>query len=202
MIVLSLCDYTTTMVQPWLEAGYECWCVDVQHPPGCQYLPQFGGGQLVKVGADINSWLPPRADYAIVFAFPPCTNLAISGARWFKEKGLQGLAEGFRLVERCAEIAAWTEAPWMLENPVSTISSYWRKPDYTFHPWNYTVPNESKKTCLWTGGGFVMPPFEVTERPSNVQERVWKLPPSEDRANLRSATPEGFARAVFEANRR
>jgi hypothetical protein len=198
-IVLSLCDVTTTMVRPWLAAGYECWCVDLQHPTG-----EHREGQLVRVGADLRTWLPPRGEYAIVFAFPPCTHLAVSGARWFREKGLSALIEGLTLVDRCREIAQWTAAPWMLENPVSTISSYWREPDYAFDPCDfggYLTPTGdayTKRTCLWTGGGFIMP--QPSPVPATEGSRMHLLPPSEERANLRSATPAGFARAVFEAN--
>lgn len=97
-----------------------------------------------------------------------------------------------------------SRAPWMLENPVSRLSSLWRKPDHAFHPCDFAGYVEgldayTKKTCLWTGGGFVMPPTMRVE-PSE-GSRMHLMPPSEDRANLRSATPEGFARAVFLANR-
>jgi hypothetical protein len=182
------------MVQPWLEAGYECWCVDTQHPPG-----ETREGNLVLVGADILTWLPPRREYVIAFAFPPCTNLSVSGARWFRDKGLDGLARGIALVERCALICQWTEAPWMLENPVSVLSSYWRMPDHTFQPWQYGDPF-SKKTCLWTGHGFHMPPPQVLVRPADTQEKVWRMAPSADRGDKRSETPMGFARACYAAN--
>jgi hypothetical protein len=185
------------MVQPWLEAGYECWIVDVQHAPG-----ETREGRLVKVGADLTrGYLPPRRDYAAAFAFPACTNLAVSGARWFQEKGLRGLLEGLELVERCREILAWTDAPWMLENPVSTISSYWRKPDHSFQPWQYG-DLYTKKTCLWTGGGFVMPSPQFLSEPEGVTAKIHLMPPSPERSDLRSVTPAGFARAVFEANHR
>ncbi|AMV20448.1 hypothetical protein [Planctomyces sp. SH-PL14] len=197
-IVLSLCDLTTNMVRPWLDAGYECWCVDMQHAPGVSK-----DGNLVRVGADILEWLPPRREYAIVFAFPPCTHFAVSGARWFKDKGLGGLAQAVNLVERCRDICEWSGAPWMLENPVGTLATYWRKADHMFDPCDYgqfeLADNYTKKTCLWTGGGFVMPdrcPIEPTDG-----SRMHLMPPSADRANLRSATPMGFARAVFEANK-
>lgn len=198
--MLSLCDRTTVMVQPWAAAGYECVCVDLQHEPG-----EAREGNVVRVGVDLRTWLPPRADYAIVFAFPPCTHLAVSGARWFKAKGLRGLIEGLELVERCREIAEWSEAPWMLENPVSTISSYWRKPDAAFHPCDFAGYLDdardayNKKTCLWTGGGFVMPEPRRLE-PADKRSPMWLMGPSADRGDLRSVTPEGFARAVFEAN--
>jgi hypothetical protein len=182
------------MVAPWLEAGYECWVLDIQHEPG-----EHRDGNLVRVGADILTWLPPRRDYVMAFAFPPCTNLSVSGARWFRDKGLAGLAEGIAVVERCALICQWTEAPWMLENPVSVLSSYWRKPDHSFQPWQYGDPY-TKKTCLWTGHGFEMPPPLITERPVDTEERVWRMAPSADRGDKRSETPMGFARAVFQAN--
>lgn len=192
-IVLSLCDYTTNMVKPWLDIGHECWCVDMQHKPGTRRE-----GNLVLVGADIRSWIPPRREYAIAFAFPPCTHLASSGARWFRDKGLSALAEAILLVDRAREICEWTGAPWMLENPVGTLSTYWRKPDYTFDPCDYGDP-WTKKTCLWTGGGFVMPPKNRVE--PLMGSMMHKMPPSSDRANKRSATPCGFAISVFEVNR-
>ena len=198
MIVLSLCDITTNMVQPWLEAGHECWCVDLQHPAGITKE-----GNLVRVGCDLLHWLPPRREYQIVFAFPPCTDLAVSGARWFKDKGLAGLSMAISLVERCRDICEWSGAPYMIENPVGTLSTYWRKPDHAFDPCDYgqfeLSDNYTKRTCLWTGGGFVMPersPIEATDG-----SRMHRLPPSEDRANLRSATPMGFAIAVYLANK-
>ena len=198
MIVLSLCDRTGNMVRPWLDAGHECWIVDVQHPEGVQR-----DGKLVRVGADVLSWLPPREDYAAVFAFPPCTDLANSGARWFADKGLTRFADAARLVDRCREICEWSGAPWMLENPVGQLSTYWRKPDFSFDPCDYAgLSDESeaytKKTCLWTGGGFVMP--ERAPLAPLLGSKMWLLPPSEDRADLRSVTPMGFAKAVHLAN--
>lgn len=191
-IVLSLCDVSTVMVQPWLTAGYECWCVDLQHEPGVSR-----DGQLVRVGCDLMHWLPPRAEYRIAFAFPPCTNLAVSGARWFSDKGLAGLSEAIRVVERCRDILEWCGCPWALENPVGTLSTYWRKADHTFDPADYG-DGWTKKTCLWTGGGFVMPPKQRVEitQPGYIH----RMPPGPMRAKLRSQTPAGFARAVYEAN--
>ena len=202
-IVLSLCDLTGNMVRPWREAGFECWIVDLQHPAGEQHIDDDHMGRLVRVGADITDWLPPRRDYVACFAFPPCTDLAVSGARWFKDKGLGALIDGLTLVERCRRICEWTGAPWMLENPVSTISTYWRQPDYKFDPYEYAGwsgkdETYTKRTCLWTGGGFVMPEREPLQ--PELGSKMHLLPPSPDRANLRSATPNGFARAVLLAN--
>lgn len=201
-LVLSLCDKTGNIIQPWLEAGYECMIVDTQHPKGSKKT-----GNLTTVGADITKWLPPRTEYEIVFGFPPCTNLAVSGARYFHDKGLTGLVEALQVVEACVKIAEWSDAPYMIENPVSTISTYWRKPDYIFQPTDYAGyldnPEEEayyKRTCLWTGNGFIMPETKYVE-PIN-KNKLNNLPPSADRAEKRSVTPNGFAKAIHQANKK
>lgn len=205
-IVLSLFDRTTHMVRPWAEAGWLCYCVDMQHPPG-----EHREGNIIRVGADILNWLPPRSRTKITFAFPPCTHLAVSGARWFRDKsrgkGLGALTQGLTLFARAIEFAEWIGAPYMVENPISVVSSHLRQPEHTFDPSEYAgyLPKAeqgeeafTKRTCLWTGCGFVMPkPKSV---PPTLGSKMHKLPPSEDRANLRSATPRGFARAVYLAN--
>ncbi len=192
-IVVSLCDRTGIMVEPWLAAGYECWIVDLQHPSGV-----YREGRLIRVGYDVR-YVALDVQPDIVFAFPPCTHVANSGNRYKQDKGLRRLIEGLELVEACRLRAETSGAPWMLENPVGSLSTYWRKPDWTFQPWHY-MDNESKRTCLWTGAGFIMPPFENLVRPDDVKESCWKMPPSAERADLRSVTPAGFARAVFDAN--
>lgn len=189
MIVLSLFDFTGAMVKPWADAGYDCICVDIQHPEG----ERLEGG-ILKVGADVREYLPPREPIAAVFAFPPCTHLAVSGARWFQGKGLGKLAESVALFHHAVRLCEWSDAPYFIENPVSTISTYWRKPDVAFDPCDYGDPY-TKKTCLWLGNGFTMPP-KTPVLPLE-GSRMHLLPPSDDRANLRSATPPGFARAVF-----
>jgi hypothetical protein len=202
--MLALYSRTDTIARPWLEAGYRAVLVDMQHPEG-----EHADGFLTRIGADMLSWTPPRwlaqADVAFVAAFPPCDHLAVSGARWFAGKGLGKLAHSIALFERAAFWCEWFGAPYIIENPVSTISSYWRKPDFTFHPWQFAdhEPADAyvKKTCLWAGGGFVMP---APAHPADIRpdDRIHKAPPSAERSAFRSATPAGFARAVFEANHR
>lgn len=187
------------MARPWAAAGFLCYCVDLQHATG-----QQREGNIIRVGADVREWLPPYAKVKILFAFPPCTHVAVSGARWFKDKGLGALIETLQLFEAALRLAEWTRAPYMIENPVSTVSTYWRKPDYVFDPWEYagyltpSTDNYTKKTCLWIGNGFRMP----NARPTAPVEgsRMHRIPPSPQRSSLRSVTPQGFARAVFETN--
>lgn len=194
MIVISCFDKSTNMVRPWAEAGYICYCVDIQHPAG-----ETRDGNIIKVGADMKDWMPPRGEIVFAAFFPPCTHVAISGARWFRDKGLGCLIESLKLFDISIKIAEWSKAPYIIENPVSVVSTYWRKPDHTFDPCDYGDP-WTKKTCLWTGNGFIMPP------PKRVMpkfgSKMHLMPPSKDRADKRSETPMGFAKAVFETNRR
>jgi len=196
-IVLSLCDRTGVMVQPWADAGYECWIVDTQHKPGVFWSNDTKSWNF---GLDVRDFHDhEEQDIAAVFAFPPCTHLAVSGARWFAEKGLESLHESLGIVIACKRICEASKAPWMLENPVGMLSSYWRKPDYTFQPWQYG-DTYTKKTCLWTGNGFVMPKAWHATKPEGTTGMIHLMPPSADRADKRSVTPAGFAKAVFKAN--
>lgn len=197
---LFIYDESCIAAQPWLEAGYVCICVDLQHPRG-----ETREGNLIRVGCDVRNYIPPSKQFAICGVFTPCTDMAVSGARWFKDKGLRAIIDALELAERGRVIAEATGAPWFLENPVSTLASYWRKPDHTFDPCDFAGYLEdpsaeayTKKTCLWTGGGFVMPDTRRVE--PILGSKMHLLPPSEDRATIRSKTPAGFSRAVFEAN--
>jgi len=204
MNVLSLCDYTGNMVRPWVENGHVALIVDMQHE-----APYWEGNPM-RLGQDIlaladNDIFHERFKPGIVFAFPPCTNLAVSGARWFRDKGLRGLIDGLELVEACRVICEASGAPYMIENPVSTLSTYWRQPDYIFNPCDYggylDPPGDhyTKKTCLWTGNGFNMPlPKQVCPVDGS---KFHLTPPGDDRSNIRSETPMGFATAVYESNK-
>lgn len=196
-MIISLCDRTGNMVRPWLDAGHRAITVDLQ--PAAWSHPL-----RTHIQADVRGMKPMAAD--MVFAFPPCTHMASSGARWFKDKGLSAIIEALELVEACRTFCEASAAPYMIENPVGTLATYWREPDYTFHPVHYAgyaadpdAEAYTKKTCLWTGHGFVMPDRKPGE--PTLGSMMHKLPPSDDRADLRSATPLGFAQAVFEANR-
>jgi len=195
-IMISYFDLSTVMAKPWAKAGYLCYCIDLQHPPGEHADPE--DENIIRVGANIEDWLPP-SEHDVVFAsfFPPCTDIAVSGARWWRIKGLGKLGRSIDLFYQSQKLAELFKCPYLIENPVSSISSHWRRPDYTFHPFHYGNRYQ-KRTCLWVGGGFVMPP-KTPVKPTQGMKLYW-LSPSEDRANLRSETPSGFARAVFKAN--
>jgi hypothetical protein len=194
-LVISYCDLTGNSVLPWVEAGYEAICYDLQHSIRADRKETIGLGVLWKRWGDVRSQEEQDADAG--FAAPPCTDMAVSGARDFAKKGLRRLIDALEVIEHCRRLCVATRGPWALEQPVSRLSSIWRKPDFMFDPADYG-DGYTKKTCLWTGGGFVMPPKNRVE--ITAPSYIHKMPPSADRANLRSATPMGFARAVFQAN--
>lgn len=212
--VISLCDLTGNMVQPWLEAGYHAFLVDPQHgTTSTETMPN--GATITRFAGTVEEAMPLIAalitarKVAAVFGFPPCTDMAVSGARWFETKRAADKmfqAKAVMVAEQCRTIGRLSGAPWFVENPVSVLSSAFGKPQHTFHPADYTAyepgDNYTKKTCLWTGGGFTMPAPAKDPTLGAPDNRIHMAPPGPERANFRSATPMGFARAVFDANHR
>ncbi len=201
--VISLCDLTGNAVRPWADAGYECWCFDVQHKIR---VPRRDGNIHFVWGDARAVRRPTPKRIAFVFAFPPCTHVAGSGARDWQTKGGQMLRDALEIFEACRQVAEWSGAPYCIENPVGTLSSmpHIGKPDHYFHPWEYAglceTDNYTKKTCLWTGNGFVMPQRCPAPHLGKPDDRIHKATPGDDRADFRSMTPMGFALAAFQAN--
>ena len=158
-------------------------------------------------------------------AFPVCTDMAISGAAHFARKAkanpsFQMDAVGYAV--DCADFFEDLGVPYFIENPVSVLATQWRKPDHRFHPYEYGEYLDdheavhprwpdyiadrdayTKKTCLWTGGGFVMPTKIPTCKPTGYSTQHLKLGGKSQRTkDIRSATPRGFAKAVCEFNKR
>lgn len=225
MIVWSLFDGSGLMAQPWAEAGHTCYCFNYD---GADH------GDYARLGAKvehenihyINAWIDNKFDFDvapdIIFAFPPCTDLAVSGAVHFETKRKKNPTFQVEAVITCkvaARLAKKYNVPYMIENPVSVLSSLWRKPDYVFNPNEYggylpeddthpmfpdVIPARDayvKKTCLWAGNGFVMPDVAVVYPDSGDNPGWAKLGGKSARTKtIRSLTPRGFAKAVYEAN--
>lgn len=226
MIVLSLYDYTGEAVRPWADAGYDCYCYDIQHP-----IEGRVDGNINYIRADLHD--PATIDalaatfrgqgVRFVMGWPVCTDMAVSGAAHFAKKraadpAFQTKAAGYAM--DCARLAEMLGVPYMVENPVSVLSTLWRKPNHTFHPYefggyipqgewvhpvwpDYIAARDAypKKTCLWTGGGFVMPERKPVDVGAGYSTQHLRLGGKSIKTkNIRSATPRGFARAIFEAN--
>lgn len=205
--VISLCDLTGNAVKPWAEAGYECWCFDTAHSIRKTRTEQVGAGIVHYVYGDVRSVRrPTNKPIAFGFAQSPCTHTAVSGARDFAIKGGFMLRDALELFEASRQVLEWAGCPYMMENPVTMLSSipHIGKPTGYIHPWQFTQlcpdDNYTKKTSIWGGNGFVMPtpcPDLSLGEPDN---RIHFASPSDDRADVRSAAPMGFFRAVFMAN--
>jgi hypothetical protein len=130
--------------------------------------------------------------WQLIIAHPPCTHLAVSGARWFEEKrkdGRQQSAINFFMKfinANCSRIC--------VENPVSIMSTVYRRPDQIIQPWQYGH-GETKATCLWLKG---LPKLVPTNIVSGRQPRIHYIGPSENRSKLRSITYQGVASAIVE----
>lgn len=203
--VISLCDITGAMVDPWSVAGFTTVQVDPQHARTvASGARQVWSTTVEECLEDLLS----LDDVAFVAAFPPCTDLTRSGARWWPAKAAKDPLfqdKAMALVKLCAHVGETSGAPWMLENPMGAITRLWRKWDHKFHPWQYSGlcpdDNYTKETGLWVGGGFTMPePVVALHLGAPCKKRIhWAAP--KDRRNVRSKTPKGFAEAVFLANR-
>jgi hypothetical protein len=207
-IMISFCDKSGIMCEPWAEAGHTCYAVDLQHPVRKPKEKLFeGGGRIIFTYGDARYWTPPQDDFKVVFfaCFPVCTDMAGSGAQdWSNKrgtprKGIPQLCDALTLFNACYNAAKWSGAPFLVENPSGVIPTHFRKADYTFHPWHYG-DDYQKLTCLWTGNGFVMPERECVVKGEHVTQKIWEMSPGIFRADKRSETPQGFARAVYEAN--
>jgi len=126
----------------------------------------------------------------MLIGFPPCTHLAVSGARWFPEKKADG-----RQQEGIDFFLALANAPISkvaIENPVGIMSTQYRKPDQIVQPWQFGH-GETKATCLWLKGLPCLTPTDVVE---GREARIHKMPPSKDRWKERSKTFSGIAQAM------
>jgi hypothetical protein len=121
-------------------------------------------------------------------AHPPCTHLAVSGARWFKDK----VVEQVEALDFVRLLLAAPISRIALENPISIISSRIRKPDQIIQPWQFGH-GETKATCLWLNGLPLLTPTNVVE---GREARIHRMPPSPDRWKLRSETYQGIADAM------
>jgi hypothetical protein len=230
--VISLYDYTGVAVRPWAEAGHTCLCYDIQHE-GSKVEIVAGGGSIHYLKADLynvetNVLLHEEhlnEDVIFAMAFPVCTDLAVSGAAWFKDKAEKDPEFQRKAVQnavRCSQMFKSWGVPFYIENPVSVLATKWRKPDYRVHPYEYgnyikagqevhplypeyIAPMDaySKRTCLWTGGGFIMPEKKPVECHNfgNSTQHAKLGGKSMKTKNIRSATPRGFAEAIYQANK-
>lgn len=180
MKILVACEESQAVTKELRSLGHETY--------SCDLLPCSGGHPEWHLQTDVRLILHKKWD--MIIAFPPCTDLAVSGARWFKEKqadGRQQASIAFFLSFtklKCRRVA--------IENPIGIMSRIYRRPDQIIQPWQFGH-GETKATCLWLKGLPLLKPTCIVE---GREGRIWKLPPSENRSILRSKTYSGIAAAM------
>lgn len=178
MKVLIACEFSGIVREAFRERGHNSF--------SCDLLPTELSGQHYQ--CNILEVLHQHWD--LMIAHPPCTHLAVSGARWFKHKKLEQ-KEALDFVKMLLNTNIKKIA---LENPISIISSVIRKPDQIIQPWQFGH-GETKATCLWLKN---LPKLVPTNVVSGREAKVHKMPPSENRWKERSRTYVGIAKAMAE----
>lgn len=180
MKVLIGCERSRVVASAFEAQGWEALSCDLE--PARRHGAHYQGDVFDVI------------DYPwdLVILHPPCTHTAVSGARHFDAKRMDGryyagLSFIMALVRRSAHIPAFA-----LEQPVSVLASVWRKPDQIIQPWQFGH-GETKATCLWLRG---LPKLRPTEIVEGREARIHRMPPSPDRAEKRSETFTGIAEAM------
>lgn len=182
MKVLVACEESQAVTIAMRKLGVEAY--------SCDILPASGGYPEWHLQQDVLPLLSQAWD--MIIAFPPCTDLASSGARWFAEKRADGRqAASIAFFMAIAECSCPRLA---IENPVGIMSSVWRKPDQIIQPYQFGHP-ETKTTCLWLKN---IPPLKHTRLVDGREQKCWKMPDSKGRAQKRSKTYDGIAQAMAE----
>lgn len=185
MRVLIACEFSGTVRDAFRALGHSAYSCDLLP---CDNQATDSLGLPAHFQGDVLGMLGHNWD--LMICHPPCTDLAVSGARWWPAK----VADG-RQATAIAFCKALMDAPIpriCMENPIGKLSTAYRKPDQIIQPWQFGH-GETKATCLWLKG---LPKLVPTEIVSGREARIHKLPPSPDRWKLRSITYKGIAEAM------
>lgn len=178
MKVLIGCEYSGTVRDAFAALGHDAM--------SCDLLPTDKPGNHYQ--GDIFDVIDDGWDIGIFH--PPCTHLSVSGARHFAAKRADGRQQA--AIDFVGRLMNCKIPRWALENPVSIISSHFRKPDQIIQPWQFGH-GETKATCLWLRN---LPKLIPTNIVHGRDDRIHKLPPSPDRWKIRSTTYGGIAQAM------
>jgi site-specific DNA-cytosine methylase len=177
--VLVACEYSGVVRNAFRARGFNAW--------SCDLLPSEDDSQFHFQGDVLSTWVMEQG-WDLMIAHPPCTHLAVSGARWFKDKQ-EEQKEALEFVKMLMDVPVKHIA---IENPISIISSKIRKPDQIIQPWMFGH-GETKATCLWLKNLPKLTPTDIVE---GREARIHKMAPSPDRWKERSRTYTGIAEAM------
>lgn len=204
MKVLVACEESQEVCKAFRALGHEAYSCDIQEPSGGHSewhilgdaLKAIEGGQVLTMDGRVHG----VGRWDLLIAHPPCTDLAVSGARWFPEKQKDGRQQ--RSIVFFMRLAL-SECPCVaVENPVCIMSSAWRRPDQIIHPWQFGHPEE-KTTCLWLKNLKPLTPTDDVRKdmmllPRAQREKNHWMSPGPERSKMRSKTFPGIARAMAE----
>ena len=185
MKVLVACEFSGIVRDAFIRHGHDAI--------SCDLLPSETPGPHYE--GDIRHYLHlhdfPLFD--LIIAHPPCTYLAVSGARWWKDRQ-SDQREAIRFFMDFALIAEEICPKVCIENPIGIMSRIYRKPNQIIQPWQFGH-GETKATCLWTRG---LPDLVPTNIVTGRENKIHRMPPSPDRWKNRSRTYQGIAEAMAE----
>lgn len=206
MNVLVACEESQRVCTAFREKGHNAF--------SCDILPCSGGHSEWHIQGDVLEVLNPMTKYDwndyitfetmdgeehwiegkwdLIIAFPPCTHLAVSGARYFEQKRKDGRQQ--QGIDFFMEFTKADCDKIAIENPIGIMSTHYRKPDQIIQPWMFGH-GETKATCLWLKN---LPKLEPTNIVDGREQRIWRMPPGHERAKERSKTFPGIARAMAE----
>jgi len=180
--VLVACEKSQAVTIEMRKIGIEVYSCDIE--PCSGRYPEW------HIQGDVIPLL--KQEWYIIIAFPPCTHLAVSGAKWFKEKQKDGRQQ--RAIDFFMQFVNCKCKRMAIENPIGIMSTIWRKPDQIIQPWQFGH-GETKATCLWLKN---LPLLKPTNIVNDRNHSIWKMPPSKDRGEIRSKTFSGIAKAMAE----
>ena len=191
MKILVACEESQAVTIAFRERGHEAY--------SCDILPCSGGYPEWHIQDDVLKHLDDGWDMMV--AFPPCTDLAVSGARWFKEKQADGRQQAS--IEFFLKFTRTSIPKWAIENPVGIMSRLYRKPDCIIQPYEFGDPSR-KTTCLWLHGlpsllptQMVAPDIYTCKNGKTFsRDYMVALKAGENRGHLRSKTYPGIASAI------
>lgn len=196
MKILIACEESQEVCKAFRERGHEAYSCDIQYCSGGHpewhikgdALKLLNGGSFYT--CDFKSHKIKKWD--MIIAFPPCTDLAVSGARWFRQKQQNGQQE--KSIKFFMTFTKLTCEKVAIENPIGIMSTKYRKPDEIIQPWMFGH-GETKATCLWLKNLPILMPTNIVE---GREQKCWRLPPSKERSKLRAKTYPGIAKAMAE----
>lgn len=176
--VLVACEFSGTVRDAFIAKGFDAVSCDIR--------PTESPGPHIQ--SDVLEVLNDGWD--LMIAHPPCTHLAVSGARWFEAKRKDGRQQA--AIDFFMQLAEAPIKRICIENPVSIMATVWRKPDQCVQPWQFGH-GETKRTCLWLKNLPLLKPTKIIE---GREARVWKMPPRPEREKERSRFFSGIAEAM------